>query len=149
MKRIQEYKKQFQVTPETTLKDLKSSYRNLMKEWHPDKFNGDEVKLAEAELVSKDIIEAYHFLVSVAAETKEANLEEYNETTSTSGIDDFSFKKQILTISFLDGSEYEYFGVQEKIFAKLCNSTTQYRFCKRHVFTEYQYRQTKKRADAE
>ena len=56
MKKISDYKKQFGVTPETTLKDLKTTYRNLVKEWHPDKFNNDEVKLAEAEAQSKIMI---------------------------------------------------------------------------------------------
>jgi DnaJ-class molecular chaperone len=47
------------------LKELKSIYRNLMKDWHPDKFQDAQAKL-EAEEKSKAIIEAYHLLVSVA-----------------------------------------------------------------------------------
>ena len=43
MKRINEYKKLFNVEPDSDLKKLKTTYRNLVKEWHPDKFpNGDE-----------------------------------------------------------------------------------------------------------
>ncbi|HCY47030.1 MAG TPA: molecular chaperone DnaJ, partial [Flavobacteriales bacterium] len=37
MKRINDYKKLFQVENEIDLKELKKSYRSLVKEWHPDK----------------------------------------------------------------------------------------------------------------
>jgi hypothetical protein len=39
-----------------------------------------------AEDKSKTIIEAYHFLVSIAPETKDQSIEEYNNTTANSGI---------------------------------------------------------------
>ena len=145
MKRLAEYKKQYEVTPETTLKDLKKTYRNFMKEWHPDKFAGNEDKLAEAELKSKSLIEAYHFLVSMHPETQEAHREEYIETTTAGGIVDFEKKKSILQVSFVDGSVYEYFGVQEKTYIKLCNASNQYRFCKRHIFPVFKYRQITKK----
>ena len=38
MKRISQYKKLFSVEKEIDLKTLKKSYRNLVKEWHPDSF---------------------------------------------------------------------------------------------------------------
>lgn len=38
MKRINQYKKLFGVAGELELKTLKTAYRNLVKEWHPDKF---------------------------------------------------------------------------------------------------------------
>jgi len=42
MKRIHEYKKLFGLQTEIDLKDLKKKYRNLVKQWHPDKFqDGD------------------------------------------------------------------------------------------------------------
>ena len=44
MKRINEYRKMLNVTKESDLKELKSVYRNLMKEWHPDKFQHDEAQ---------------------------------------------------------------------------------------------------------
>jgi curved DNA-binding protein CbpA len=36
-----------------------------MKECHPDKFQGDETGLKAAEEKKKQVIEAYHFLVSI------------------------------------------------------------------------------------
>jgi DnaJ-class molecular chaperone len=60
MKRINEYKKLFDVEADTELKQLKTTYRNLVKEWHPDKFQ-DESDKAEAEHKSRQIIDAYHF----------------------------------------------------------------------------------------
>jgi DnaJ-class molecular chaperone len=44
MRRIVEYRKLMNITQETTLADLKIVYRNLMKEWHPDKFADNEEK---------------------------------------------------------------------------------------------------------
>ena len=104
MKRINEYRKLLEVSQETDLSGLKSTYRSLMKEWHPDKFANDEAAKEEAEHKSKKIIEAYHFLVSIAPETQESNLEIYNQTINESGIVDFWHKGQTLTVNFQDGS---------------------------------------------
>ena len=56
MKRIIEYRRLLNITPETDLVGLKTVYRNLMKEWHPDRFIGDVEHQAEAEDKSKNII---------------------------------------------------------------------------------------------
>ena len=140
MKRIVDYRKLFNITQETDLAQLKTLYRNLMKEWHPDKFIEDDEKKAEAEVKSKTIIEAYHFLVSISPETHEANLEEYTTTTTSSGIDDFLYKGQTLKITFQNGSVYEYFGVPKNIYNKLLIATTLTRFAKRHIFHSYTFR---------
>jgi DnaJ-class molecular chaperone len=144
MKRIIEYRRLLEITPETELGELKSTYRNLMKEWHPDRFIGDEVRLAEAEDKSKNIIEAYHFLVSIAPETRAFNLEGYTLTTTTSGIDDYVYKGQTLKITFQDGSVYEYFGIPKNIYNKFIGSSTLVRFARRHIFYSYIYRNVSK-----
>ncbi|MFA9388768.1 MAG: KTSC domain-containing protein [Prolixibacteraceae bacterium] len=144
MKRINEYKKLFNVEKEPDLKHLKSTYRNLVKEWHPDKFQEGHEKAVEAEVKSRQIIEAYHFLVSIAPETKAANLEEYQTTINTSGIEDFKHKGLLLQVTFLDGSCYEYFGVPKSVYIKLINSDKQLRFAKRNIFNTYLYRKSKK-----
>lgn len=143
MKRINEYKKLFNVEPTTTLKDLKSTYRNLVKEWHPDKFQQDDEKAAEAEQISRQVIDGYHFLVSMAPETKAANLEEYN-TTITTAIMDWQHKGLVLEITFLDGNTYEYFGVNKALYIKFSQSDKQTRFAKRNIFNSYAYRKIKK-----
>ena len=143
MKRINEYKKLFNVEPDTDLKELKTTYRNLIKEWHPDKFTNDD-QAAEAELKSRQIIDGYHFLVSIAPETIAANLEEYNTITAEAGIADFKLKGQLLEISFLDGTTYEYFGVSRNIYTRLINADKQLRFAKRNIFNSYLYRKSKK-----
>ena len=66
MKRISQYKKLFGIEKEIDLKVLKKSYRNLVEEWHPDKFQDGDTKAEEAELKSREIIDGYHFLVSIA-----------------------------------------------------------------------------------
>ena len=144
MKRVNEYKKLFNVEQDTDLKQLKTTYRNLVKEWHPDKFQANDELAREAEIKSRQIIDAYHFLVSIAPETREANLEEYQNTTSESGIADFQHKGLLLEVSFLNGTTYEYFGVSKALFMKLVNSDIQYRFAKRNIFNSFLYRKTKK-----
>ncbi len=144
MKRINEYKKLFGVEPDTDLKTLKTTYRNLVKEWHPDKFQDGDEKGIEAELKSRQIIDAYHFLVSISPETIAANAEEYNNTTSESNIADFKHKGLLLEVTFLDGATYEYFGVPKSVYVKLVNSDKQLRFAKRNIFNSYLYRKSKR-----
>jgi len=144
MKRITEYKKLFNVEQTTDLKQLKTTYRNLVKEWHPDKFQDGDALAAEAAIKSKQIIDAYHFLVSISPETKEANLIEYKTNTLESGIADFKHKGLLLEVSFTDGSTYEYFGVSKSVYSKLVNSDKQLRFAKRNIFNSYLYRKAKK-----
>ena len=76
MKRISQYKKLFSVEKEIDLKTLKKSYRNLVKEWHPDKFQENDSKAEEAELKSREIIDGYHFLVSIAPSNHFIGIEE-------------------------------------------------------------------------
>ncbi len=144
MKRINEYKKLFGVENKIELKALKTSYRNLVKEWHPDKFqDGDELR-EEAEINSRKIIDGYHFLVSIAPETKEANLEEYTETINNSGIADFQHKGMLLEVTYLDGNTYEYFGVTRQVYIKMVNSDKLNRFAKRTIYPNYTYRKSKR-----
>ena len=143
MKRIGEYKKLFNVEKDIDLKELKSTYRNLVKEWHPDKFQKGDEKAVEAELMSRQIIDGYHFLVSIAPETKTANLEEYNETIN-SPIIDWQHKGMLLELTFLDGNTYEFFGVNKALYIKLCQSDKLTRFAKRNIFNTYTYRKIKR-----
>jgi len=147
MKRINEYKKLFNVESGTDLKELKTIYRNLVKEWHPDKFQAGDDQAIEAEHKSRQIIDGYHFLVSISPETKAANEEEYNSVTTESGIFDYKLKGQMLEVSFADGSTYEYFGVSQNIFTRFINADKQLRFAKRNIFNSYLYRRSKKGAE--
>ena len=144
MNRIINYKKLFEINEEIDLGKLKIAYRNLMKEWHPDKFTENDERKDEAETKSKRIIEAYHFLVSISPETHALNAEEYAITTTTCGIDDFSYKGQNLKITFQNGSVYEYFGVPKNVYTKLVNTPTISRFSRRHIFHSYMYRNVSK-----
>lgn len=148
MKKIVDYRKLLGVQKDTELKELKTIYRNLMKDCHPDKFqDNDEEKLA-AEHRSKQIIEAYHFLVSIAPETLSLSIEEYTQTTATCGIADFSWAGLVLTVHFLDGSSYEYFEVPKAVYVKLVNADSPGRFARRHIFNVYPYRNIAKLATA-
>src|SRR3954464_1263401 len=100
MKKIIGYRKLLGVNENTGLQELKTIYRNLMKDWHPDKFAGSEELIADAEAKSRHIIEAYHFLVSIAPETRDLTIAGYTLTTTTSGIADFEYKNKKLQVSF-------------------------------------------------
>ena len=140
MRKIIEYRKLLGVDKAVTLSELKSVYRNFMKEYHPDKIQDNEELTLEVEEKSKQIIEAYHFLVSIAPETLEATLEEYNNTTNNSAIADITFTAKRLRIDFQDGSAYEYFSVPENTYIKLVNADSQGRFARRHIYTSFLYR---------
>ncbi|HWR93587.1 MAG TPA: KTSC domain-containing protein [Flavobacterium sp.] len=140
MKKIVEYRKLLEVDKTVTLKELKSIYRNAMKESHPDKFHNDEEGLKEAENRSKSIIEAYHFLVSINAETIMQGLPEYKETTANATITDYKFEEARLHVTFSNGSVYEYISVPKAIYIKMVNAESPNRFAKRHIFNAYPYR---------
>ncbi len=144
MKRIIEYRKLFEVDQTADLNALKAKYRKLVKEWHPDKFQEGDLKLKEAEVMSKSIIDAYHFLVSIAPETHAQTLEEYTETITTCAIEDYQYKGVTLKVTFQNGSTYEYFGVQKNVYNKLNSSPTLARFARRHIFNSYLYRNVSK-----
>lgn len=144
MRKVIEYRKLLGVDKAVTLGELKSLYRNFMKEFHPDKIQDNEDAKLEAEEKSKRVIEAYHFLVSIAPETIEATLEEYTKTTTTSNIADINYKGKRLRIDFTDGSGYEYYGVPENTFSKLINADSQGRFARRHIYTSFLYRNVSK-----
>jgi len=144
MKKIIESRRLLGVDKSVELKALKTIYRNFMKDWHPDKFHHDEEAKLKAEEKSKEFIEAYHLLVSVAPETQAQQLEQYTAVITTSKIIDFIYKSQTLQLNFADGSKYEYFGVPHNIYNKFLSSDTPDRFARRHVYHSYLYRKVTK-----
>jgi curved DNA-binding protein CbpA len=137
MKKIVEYRKLLNVDKTVELKDLKTIYRNAMKDAHPDKFQGDEAGLKAAEENSKQIIEAYHFLVSINPETIKQNLPEYTPT-----ITDYKFVDGRLIINFSNGSVYEYISVPKATYVKMVNADSPGRFAKRHILNSFTWRKT-------
>ena len=144
MKKIIESRKLLGIDKSADLKELKSIYRNFMKEWHPDKFQDNHTMKMEAEEKSKAFIEAYHFLVSVAPETHEQQIEQYKEVVNSSKITDFGYKDQTLRVNLADGSVYEYFGLPKNIYIKLSNSDAPDRFARRHIYYSFPYRKVAK-----
>jgi curved DNA-binding protein CbpA len=142
MKRIVEYRKLLEVDKNVTLKELKTIYRNSMKDSHPDKFVNDEEGKLAAEEKSKNIINAYHFLVSIAPETLEKNLPEYQDTINNSNIHDFHYEKQTLFITSFNGVTYEYIGVPRNTYVKMVNAESPNRFAKRHIYGNFIYRKS-------
>jgi len=142
MKRVIEHRKLLGVDKTVTLKELKTIYRNTMKDAHPDKFVNDEAGKLEAEEKSKSVIEAYHFLVSINQETQEKYKEEYTETIAKSNIHDFYYEKQILKVQHLNGNMYEYIGVPRNTYVKMVNAESPSRFARRHIYGSFIYRKS-------
>lgn len=147
MIRINQYKKLFNVESAIDLAELKKTYRSLVKEWHPDKFQEQDEKALQAEEKSREITQGYEFLISIAPETKENNLVEYEHILDTCGIVDFNWKNQVLEVEFTNGSTYEYFGVSKPLYIKFVNADKQFRFGKRKIFTSCLYRKSKRDAE--
>ena len=103
----------------------------------------------EALVIGRQVTDGYHFLVSIAPETKAANLPEYQKTIMECGIADFKHKGLLLEITFTDGSSYEYFGVNANVYKKLINADKQVRFAKRFIYESFLYRKSKKAVEAE
>jgi hypothetical protein len=147
MKKVNDYRKLLNVTKISTLQELKTAYRNAMKTNHPDRVQ-DEEKKAELEELSKELIEAYHFLVSIAPETIELEKPQYIQTTTTSNIADFNYIDNILRVDFLDGSVYEYYHVPRNMYIKLVNAGSPGRLARRHIFNDFAYRNIKRTVTA-
>lgn len=142
MKKIGEFRKLLGIDKTATLKDLKTIYRNTMKDTHPDKFVNNEEGKLEAEEKSKTVIEAYHFLVSIHEETQEKYKEEYTQTITQSNIQDFYLEKSILTVQHLNGQMFEYIGVPRNTYIKMVNSDSPSRFARRHIYGNFVYRKS-------
>ncbi len=140
MKKIEQYRRLLNVPKEAGLTALKTNYRNLIKEYHPDKFTSDMDAKATAENMSQRIIEAYHFLVSIAPETIAASINQYTQTLEQAAIEDLLYKAETLRIDFSDGNSYEYFGVPKGVYVKLLNAPSQARFLRRHIAGSFTYR---------
>lgn len=58
----QKYYAVLEVKPGASFEEVRASYKNLMKKYHPDKFHNDPELKKDAELLSKKINEAYTYL---------------------------------------------------------------------------------------
>jgi curved DNA-binding protein CbpA len=144
MRKIIGYRKLLGVNEAAGLQELKTVYRNLMKEWHPDKYPDNQEMRDLYEAKSKHIIEAYHFLVSIAPETRAQTFAEFTVTTSTSAIADFDYKDERLQLNFSDGNSYEWFGIPKALYVKMVNAPALGRFVRRHIYTSFPYRSASK-----
>ncbi len=60
--KIENHLKTLELTPSASWEDIQSSYRELIKVWHPDRYTHDEKLKARAEVKTKLLIEAFHSL---------------------------------------------------------------------------------------
>ncbi len=141
MKKISDSRKLIGATGTTSLKELNTLYKGLMKSHHPDRFPDDEMKRHEAEEYSKHLIDAYKFLESIHPETHLKDSAEF-ERTVASNISNWHYKSLTLHVTFGDGSNYEFYGVQPKLYNKFVNTDGNTRFAKRHIFEAHTFRKS-------
>lgn len=139
MKKIAESRRLLGATATSTLKELNTLYKGLMKTHHPDRFQ-EAVEREEAERFSKEVIEAYKFLESIHPETHAKDAEGYARLTETAVITDWQYKALTLSVTFGDGSVYEYHGVPNNVYKKFVNTNGNARFARRHIFHGFSYR---------
>jgi len=111
-----------------------------MKECHPDKFQNDAEGQTAAEARSKEVIEAYHFLVSINPETITEQMPEFKTTTANYIITDYVFDASRLKVTFANGSVYEFISVPKATYVKMVNADSPGRFAKRHIFNAFPFR---------
>jgi len=56
MRKIEGYRKLLNVTKNAELKELKTVYRNLMKDCHPDKFQDNEIENKKQRKEAKELL---------------------------------------------------------------------------------------------
>lgn len=139
MKKINDSRKLLGASGTTSLKELNTLYKGLMKSHHPDRFPGDEQKRQEAEEFSKHLIDAYKFLESIHPETHAKDRENF-EATVASNISNWHYKSLTLHITFGDGSNYEFYGVPQKVYNKFVATDGNTRFARRHIFDVFTQR---------
>lgn len=61
-KQLSQYYANLELKPGATLEDVKKSYRELMRKFHPDKFVGDAEKHRAATELAQSLTEAYQKL---------------------------------------------------------------------------------------
>jgi curved DNA-binding protein CbpA len=138
MKKISDSRKLLGATSATTLKELNTLYKGLMKTHHPDRFQ-EEAQRLEAENTSQQVITAYKFLESIHPETHAANAEAFEKTVA-SNLTNWHYKHMTLHVTFGDGSVYEFYGVPPNMYNKFVNTDGNTRFAKRHIFGGFTYR---------
>ena len=85
--------------------------------------------------------------MSIAPETKEANLDAYKTTITDFQVADWHHKSMLLEVTFTDGNSYEYFGVSKILFGKFINAKSMNNFGKRNIFNKFTYRKSMKASE--
>lgn len=156
-----EYQKYFRVlgiAVNSTREEIKTAYLRLIKQWHPDKFPDDSIKVQEATEKSKELNAAFEILKNYkpAEEkaTSDSRSQQFSSGNRKSGRHDIARVRvkssnifsmgydsilNILQVEFRDGSVYEYYGVSEKLFSELMTADSKGKFANQHIFYSYPY----------
>ena len=138
MANIAESRRLLGATPGMSLKELSNCYKALMKQHHPDRFQ-DEAERAAAEAMSQQVIAAYKLLESMHPETHAARMQEV-EAALASQVLDWRYEREVLTITFGDGSSYAFHGLGRGVYNKFVASDGAARFVRRNLLGKFTHR---------
>lgn len=138
MANIAESRRLLGATPEMSLKELSNCYKALMKQHHPDRFQ-DEAGRAAAEAMSQQIIAAYKLLESMHPETHAARMQEL-EAALVSQVLDWRYEREMLTLTFGNGSSYAFHGIGRATYNKFVASDGAARYVRRNLVGRFTHR---------
>ena len=146
MKRINAYKRLFEIEGEIDLGELKKTYRRLVKEWHPDKHVLDETKGRGSRRNDPSNYRWIRlFNQHRTGDHCKGTRGIHATTIENAFIDDMQHKSLLLELKFTDGSTYEYFGgEQEPVYPNWVNAEKVQRFARRNIFNSFIYRKSKR-----
>lgn len=127
--------------------EIKIAYRDLIKQWHPDKFPNDVEKQNIANEKSKEINNAYYFLIKHYKENKPKTEKDAAEefiwkkvTSSNLHSVGYNEKDKLLRIIFKNGGKYEYENVPKTVFNQLMTASSKGKFAQKNICYNYRYK---------
>ena len=123
------------VTKFSTKDEIKNAYRELMKVWHPDKFENNRKHQNEAQEKCKKINDAYSqfkdFIPSVKKTSGKTNSPNYKvnkklldikrmrvRSTKVSSVG-YDSRELVLQVALMNGSIYQYYNVPNETYSLL------------------------------
>ena len=143
------------VTRQSTREEIKKAYHREIKKWHPDKFQDQPGKIAEAIEKSKQINQAFRLLKNYLPPEK-ARGSKFNDSKSVSkrsggrpsfhrvklktgkiwsiGYDAFT---KILEVDFYEKGVYHFYDVPEAVYTQLMFADPADEFLEKNIATKY------------
>lgn len=143
-----------QVNRQSSKDEIKSSYRRLIKKWHPDKFQLNSKDYNEATEKSKLLNEAYNILKNYIPDTQyksekfasksssqnsKQNIQRNRVNSSNIYSVGYDSESNILQIQFMNNQVYEYYNVPQKVYDEFMKAQSKGKFAIQNIYYSYKY----------